>query len=127
MKYKVLTIFTSLSVLAATGGMASAQSETEASSEELSPEAMEILCERFPLNSRCEGNASTSEEEPAMEAPAEEDPAMSEEEPAMEAPTEDPAMEAPAEESSPEEVPVEEPSSEIPSEEMGTPDETTTP
>jgi hypothetical protein len=39
--------------------MAQTESQMETSQEiELSPEAFEILCERSPLNSRCEGGAT---------------------------------------------------------------------
>ncbi len=44
-------------LLGAAGGSALAQSDSEAAPQELSPAAMEILCERFPLNSRCEGKS----------------------------------------------------------------------
>ncbi|MEA5595316.1 hypothetical protein VB797_13255, partial [Rivularia sp. UHCC 0363] len=32
-----------------------------AAEEKLSPDAMEILCVRFPLNTRCEGKSTTTE------------------------------------------------------------------
>jgi hypothetical protein len=44
----------------ASAEVAQAEGDTGAASEiELSPEGLEILCERFPLNSRCEGSAAT--------------------------------------------------------------------
>lgn len=91
----VLVGMTSVSVLASlpagaeqlTGGDSApriAQAETESSTPELSPAAMKILCERFPLNSRCAGQASgtpdaapatpaddTTSEQPVTDSPAE--------------------------------------------------------
>lgn len=52
--------------IALSGGSALAQSTTNTTGEiELSPEGFEILCERFPLNSRCSG-ATTSGSSPSM-------------------------------------------------------------
>lgn len=49
----------SAGVLVSLPAMAQTESQTESSQEiELSPEAFEILCERSPLNSRCEGGAT---------------------------------------------------------------------
>ena len=56
MRTKFLTIV-SLCLLATGGGIASAESSNEAP-DELTPAAMKILCENFPLNSRCTGEAS---------------------------------------------------------------------
>ena len=45
----------------------SGESLVAAADEEISPEGMEILCQRFPLNSRCEGSATTSPAETNIE------------------------------------------------------------
>ena len=60
MKAKYLTIICTAFALAVTGNVALAQSGTETKTPEieLSPEGFKILCERFPLNSRCPGGAS---------------------------------------------------------------------
>ena len=76
MKIKLLRVVSPL-VLLSLGGITAAglRAETDAAAPlELSPAAMEILCERFPLNSRCEGSASpaASEMAPAPEAPVSE-------------------------------------------------------
>ena len=62
MKAKYLTIICTAFALAVTGSVAIAQSgsETKTPEIELSPEGFKILCERFPLNSRCPGGASVS-------------------------------------------------------------------
>lgn len=67
MKTKCLTII-SLCLLATGGGIASA--ESNAAPAELSPAIMKILCENFPLNSRCTGEASAegAAEETSSEA-----------------------------------------------------------
>jgi len=61
MKNKILSLLGTTLMLSALGSTPSlAQSESEDAPEELSPAIMEILCERFPLNSRCVGeNAET--------------------------------------------------------------------
>jgi len=68
MKTKFLTI-AGLFLLATSGGIASAESDK--APEELSPAIMQILCENFPLNSRCTGEASAVPVE-AEAAPSEE-------------------------------------------------------
>lgn len=56
MKIKILSLLGITLMLSTLGITPSlAQSESEDASEELSPAIMEILCERFPLNSRCVG------------------------------------------------------------------------
>lgn len=42
--------------------------ESEAQEEELSPEAMKILCTNFPLNSRCAGTSQSDTASPTTEA-----------------------------------------------------------
>ncbi len=60
MKAKYLTIICTAFALAVTSSVALAQSGTETKTPEiyLSPEGFKILCERFPLNSRCPGGVS---------------------------------------------------------------------
>ena len=60
MKEKYLTIICTAFALAVTGSVALAQSGTETKTPEiyLSPQGFKILCERFPLNSRCPGGVS---------------------------------------------------------------------
>ena len=62
MKAKYLTIICTAFALAVTGSVALAQSSTETKTPEiyLSPEGFKILCERFPLNSRCPGGVSVT-------------------------------------------------------------------
>ena len=62
MKAKYLTIICTAFALAVTGSVALAQSGTETKTPEieLSPEGFKILCERFPLNSRCPGGVSVT-------------------------------------------------------------------
>jgi hypothetical protein len=52
-------LMVSLPTLAQSGSTSSDEAP-ETTEVELSPEGLEILCERFPLNSRCEGGASTA-------------------------------------------------------------------
>ncbi len=62
MKAKYLTIICTTFALAVTGSVALAQTSTETKTPEieLSPEGFKILCERFPLNSRCPGGTTSS-------------------------------------------------------------------
>lgn len=61
MKAKYLTFFGTALTLVLAGQAAIAQSPTPTTEIELSPEGFKILCERFPLNSRCGGtNAPAS-------------------------------------------------------------------
>lgn len=55
MKAKYLTFFGTALTLVLAGQAAIAQSPTPTTEIELSPEGFKILCERFPLNSRCGG------------------------------------------------------------------------
>jgi hypothetical protein len=60
-KAKYLTFFGTALTLVLAGQAAIAQSPTPTTEIELSPEGFKILCERFPLNSRCGGtNAPAS-------------------------------------------------------------------
>ena len=62
MKAKYLTIICTTFALAVTSSVAIAQSGTETKTPEIyvSPEGLKILCERFPLNSRCPGGVSVT-------------------------------------------------------------------
>ncbi len=77
MKTKCLSIV-SLFLLAATSSMASAETSTSEAPTELSPAIMKVLCQNFPLNSRCVGEAA---------APAAEETAPVETEASSEAPS----------------------------------------
>jgi hypothetical protein len=58
----------SASVVVSLPAMAQMESPTDSSQEiELSPEAFEILCERSPLNSRCEGGAAEARDSGTMD------------------------------------------------------------
>ncbi|NJM67787.1 MAG: fasciclin domain-containing protein [Acaryochloris sp. RU_4_1] len=133
MKKQVLTIVSSLCLLAATSGIAAAESKktettsSDASTEELRPGVKEILCKNFPLNSRCTGNTETpTTETPAEEAPTTETPttetptgeAPTTETPTTETPEAAPPEAPPAEATPPEAVPSDKPSSEAPAPEM---------
>lgn len=67
---KLLTTVVSVSsvlalpALVGTSSVHAQAEETEAEEQELSPEAMEILCKNFPLNSRCSGTSQVEETAP---------------------------------------------------------------
>lgn len=82
MKIRVFSLSLAATLLAAVGGngVLAQTAQYDAQLIKLSPEAEEILCERFPLNSRCAGaettaemSPATSEAETSTEAPAAED------------------------------------------------------
>lgn len=79
---RTVTLVSGLCLALATSGTSvSAQSAPI----ELSPAAFRILCERFPLNSRCPGNTSTATSQATPTQPATTSP--SSEAPSAEAPT----------------------------------------
>ena len=93
MKTKYLTIVSSLLLLALTGGIASAESSNSETKEELSPAIMKVLCENFPLNSRCSGATAQGD---ATSATEEEAPSTGAETPGAETPgAETPGAETP--------------------------------
>ncbi len=106
---KLLSALIGVSSVLALPGLADASSvrlaqaeETEAEEQELSPEAMEILCKNFPLNSRCSGASQVEEGSPDAEGAADTPEAMESDDPSgseMEAAPEE-SMEAPPEEGS---------------------------
>ncbi len=65
MKAKYLTLIGTALTLLATGNVAVAQTSNSPAEIKLSPEGMRILCERFPLNSRCNGNGAAPTSTPA--------------------------------------------------------------
>lgn len=90
MKTKYLTIVSSLLLLALTGGIASAESSNSETKEELSPAIMKVLCENFPLNSRCSGATAQGD---ATSATEEEAPSTGAETPGAETPSDSSAAE----------------------------------
>ncbi|MGF1600630.1 MAG: hypothetical protein ACFCU8_01200 [Thermosynechococcaceae cyanobacterium] len=67
MKTRLFSLLGAMLMLGATSSASLAQSNSSAP-EELSPAVMKILCERFPLNSRCAGKdqgGAAPEETPA--------------------------------------------------------------
>lgn len=68
MKIKVFSLSLAGAVLAAAGGngVLAQTAQYDAQLIKLSPEAEEILCERFPLNSRCAGAETAAEMSSAM-------------------------------------------------------------
>jgi len=65
MKAKYLTFIGTALALAATSGVAVAQSGGTSTQFKLSPQGTQLLCKEFPLNSRCTGSETKPSASPA--------------------------------------------------------------
>jgi len=69
MKGKFISLITTGVILALAGNLAVAQASEENPQKKLRSDVIKILCEKSPLNSRCQGQNSVPENTPTTEAP----------------------------------------------------------